>query len=425
MSELRKAVLASIIISLVIGLTAGGTAGILVSQIPDLNIPTSLNNILWPPIARRTPAREPSGAGAVPERPPATDEEAATIDVVRRVSPAVVSIVISKEVAVRDNGSLFPNDFFSGLGFPFEIEIPSPSTPSQPSAPPVKRQVGGGSGFIVSADGLITTNKHVVSDKNAEYTVVTADGRRFEAKVLATDPFVDLALLKIEARNLPTVRLGDSDRIRLGETVIAIGNVLSEFPNTVTKGVISGVNRRVTAGGPLGAEVIEEALQTDAAINPGNSGGPLVNLRGEVIGINTAVSQAGQLVGFAIPVNVAKPVIESVKKSGRIVRPWLGVRYVLITPELKNENQLPVDYGALVVRGERQTDLAVAPSSPADKAGLQENDIILEIDGQKINSDNPLARQIQRHKPGDKIKLKILRKGETLEVEVVLEEIKQ
>ncbi|MEK7607078.1 MAG: trypsin-like peptidase domain-containing protein [Patescibacteria group bacterium] len=353
------------------------------------------------------------------------NEDDATAAVVKKISPAVVSIIISKEISRVSNltgPNVFPFDDFFEFGFPFNVQRPSSTQPQDSGdAEPQKREVGGGTGFIIGSDGLILTNKHVVADTEAEYTVVMTDGKRYDAKVLAIDPFIDVALIKIEAKDLPTLSFGDSDKIQIGQTVIAIGNALSEFQNTVTKGVISGVNRRVVAGGGvMGTEVIEEAIQTDAAINPGNSGGPLVNLRGEVIGMNTAISRDGQLLGFAVPINMVKPALESFKKYGRIVYPWLGVRYVLLNKDIAKENSLPVDAGAIVVRGDKRTDLAVIPGSPADNAGIVENDIIIEMDGVKITEDMPLARMIQKHKPGDKVRIVILSKGKekTLEVEL-------
>src|SRR3989338_3037671 len=429
MSEIRKIILISVVSSLVMGSVAGVTGGIVASQITSGNIgqrllaslPSSLRGLLpshnpsQPPLTLRGGESEVQPAPA----PAAPDERVSTVDVVRRVSPAVVSILISKEVSARSS-PLFPSDIFREFGF--EIEVPQEQEPAAPQ----KRQVGGGTGFIISSDGLIITNKHVIFDDTATYTVVTADGKQYPAKIVARDPFIDVGFIKIEAKGLSTVRLGNSDTLDIGETVIAIGNALSEFSNTITVGVISGIKRRVTAGGAgVGSEVIEEAIQTDAAINPGNSGGPLVNLKGEVIGINTAVSQAGQSVGFAIPINQAKSAIESVKTLGRIVRPWLGVRYIIITAELKQENNLPVDFGALIVRGDRPTDLAVVPGSPADKAGLRGKDIILEADKVKITEESPLANQIQKHKPGDALVLKVLSQGKEKEVKVVLEELKQ
>ncbi|MBI5071680.1 trypsin-like peptidase domain-containing protein [Candidatus Falkowbacteria bacterium] len=348
-------------------------------------------------------------------------EESATVGAVKKVAPAVVSIIISKDISKINNFNNFPYDLF-GFNFPFGSGQPSAGDTSGGTG---KTEIGGGTGFIISSDGLILTNKHVASDAEAEYTVITNDDQKYDAKILATDPILDIAVLKIDAKDLPTVELGDSDKIDLGQTVIAIGNSLGEYKNTVTKGVISGIDRRIVAGDNQGgSEVIEEAIQTDAAINPGNSGGPLINLAGQVIAINTAMNQEGQLIGFAIPINAAKQDIDSVKTSGKIVRPWLGVRYVLINEEIAKENQLEKNYGALVIRGQKQTDLAIVPGSPADKAGLVENDIILEMNGQKIDEEHPLAREIAKFKPGDEITLKVLHKGEEKDVKVALGEYK-
>lgn len=353
---------------------------------------------------------------------PAKSEEDSVTDAVKRVTPSVVSIVISKDLALvnpQSTGPMFPGEFF-GVTVP-QPTIPAPSQSTQPSK---KRQIGGGTGFIITADGLIITNKHVVSDTNADYSVVMSNGKTYDATVLARDAFADVAFIKIAATNLPVVRLGNSDNAKIGSTVIAIGNTLSEFQNTVTKGVVSGINRRVEAGGGIsGSEVIEGAIQTDAAINPGNSGGPLINLAGEVIGINTAVSLQGQLIGFAIPINVVKSVVDSIKLTGHIVRPWLGIRYVIINKDMQKEENLPTDYGALISRGNARTDIAVIPSSPADKAGLKENDIVLEIDKQKISEASSLSSMVQNHKPGDKITLKVLSAGKEKMVPVTLEEL--
>jgi len=347
------------------------------------------------------------------------EEESETIEVVEKVSPSVVSIVISKELDNFYNIS-GPFNFFDNF-FPFfQQRLPQPENDE-----PIIQKVGGGTGFIISEDGLILTNKHVVDDEDAEYTVILNDGTEYEATVLGRDFINDIAVIKIEAENLPVVELGDSDDIKTGQTVIAIGNALAEFSNTVTKGVISGINREITAGTSSGqSEEIREAIQTDAAINPGNSGGPLLNLKGQVIGINTAMSQGGQLVGFAIPVNTAKQIIESVKEHGRIVRPWLGVRYIPITEQIAKENNLDFDYGVLILRGQTPTELAVVPGSPADKADLIENDIILEVNGQKLDEDHQLTSEISKYSPGEEIELKIYHKGEEKKVKVKLEERK-
>jgi len=348
------------------------------------------------------------------------EEESATIAAVKKVSPSVVSIIVSKDLNNLYNitgPGMFPfNDFF---GF----NMPNYEYSEDEENKSGKQKVGGGTGFIISEDGLILTNKHVVSDDDAEYTVITNDGKEYEAKVLASDFLNDIAIVKIEAQGMSVVELGDSDSLQIGQTVIAIGNSLAEYSNTVTKGVVSGIGRKVEAGNGRGAsEVLEEAIQTDAAINPGNSGGPLINLSGEVIGINTAVNMEGQLIGFAIPVNQAKRIIESVKKHGKIVRPFLGVRYILLNKQIAKENNLNVDYGALILRGRNPMDLAVVPGSPADKADLEENDIILEMNGQKIHSEHSLAKEISNYNPKDEIELKILHKGEEKIVQVILDE---
>ncbi|MFH1427529.1 MAG: trypsin-like peptidase domain-containing protein, partial [Patescibacteria group bacterium] len=344
------------------------------------------------------------------------NEESAVISAVEKVSPAVVSIIVTKDLPIIERyytnpfGSDFFQDFFG--------------VPQYRQQGTEKTEVGGGSGFIVSSDGYIVTNKHVVIDEEAEYTVLMNDETRHEAKILALDPVNDLAILKIEGSNFSIVELGDSTNLKVGQTVIAIGNALGEFRNTVSTGVISGLARSVTAGGAgIGSEQLIGVIQTDASINPGNSGGPLLNIAGQLIGINTAIAQNAENIGFAIPVNEIKNTYESVKQYGRIVRPWLGVRYVQINKMIAEENNLNIDYGALIVRGETRTDLAVIPGSPADKAGLKENDIILEIDNKKIDENNPLAITISKHKAGDEVSLKIQRQGEEKTVKVKLEEM--
>ncbi len=349
------------------------------------------------------------------------DEESATIKVVEKAAPAVVSIIVSQEIS-RYIYEWSPLEEFFQEEWPFfEFKIPQPKKLPEKE----KQQIGRGTGFIISPDGLILTNKHVVYEKDAEYSVITNEGKTLPAKILATDPFNDIAILKIEGNNFAYLKLGDSDKVKIGQTVIAIGFALGEFRNTVTKGVVSGIGRKITAGGGGRIEQLEDVIQTDAAINPGNSGGPLLNLKGEVIGINTAMSLEGQLIGFAIPINVAKYAVESVKKFGKIVRPFLGIRYIIINETIKKANNLPVDYGALIVRGEQPTELAITPGSAADKAGLAENDIILELNGQKITQENPLAKMIQKFKPGDTVTLKVLSKGKEKIIRVVLGEYKE
>ncbi len=347
-------------------------------------------------------------------------QEETIIKVVKEASPAVVSIIISKDLPVLKEYQEYPfkkfKDFF-GDDFFFEFKIPEYKEEGKQ-----KREIGGGTGFIISQDGLILTNKHVVIDKGAEYKVITNDGKKYEAKVLAHDPFQDLAILKIEdEKNLPVLKLGNSFSIQIGQTVIAIGNALGEFRNTVSVGVVSGLGRTITAFGEGIIETLEDIIQTDAAINRGNSGGPLLNLRGEVIGINVAIAEGAQGIGFAIPIDKAKKAIEQIKKSGKIVYPFLGIRYLLITPEIQEEKKLKVDEGALVI-SENKNEPAVLPDSAAEKVGIKEGDIILEINNEKITLKNSLAKLIQKYNPGDKIKLKLLRADKFLELIVILGE---
>lgn len=346
------------------------------------------------------------------------EEESAVIDAVENTSPAVVSIIVSKDLPIIERyfEDPFGDDFFGDF-FGFGI-------PRYRQKGTEKREIGGGTGFIITKDGYVVTNKHVVQDDEAEYTVLMNDETKHDAKVLARDNITDLAILKIEADNLPYVELGDSSDIKVGQSVIAIGNSLGEFRNTVSTGVISGLSRSIIAGSSrMGSEELSGVIQTDTSINPGNSGGPLLNLAGQVIGINTAMAQGAENIGFAIPINEVKDTIDNVKENGRIIRPWLGIRYIQINEAIKEANNLDIDHGALIVRGEERTDLAVIPGSPADKAGLEENDIILEINGQKLDKDNQLAKIISTYKPGDKITLKVLHKGEERDIEVELEEM--
>jgi S1-C subfamily serine protease len=344
--------------------------------------------------------------------------EDAVVGAVQSVAPSVVSIIISKNLPVIER---CPYNPFSDLPPELRQFFDDQFDFSQPCQKGFqKKEVGGGTGFIVSSDGLIVTNKHVVLDEKAEYLVLTNDGKKHSAQVLARDPVKDLALIKISAHNLPVARLGDSSNLKLGQTAIAIGNALGEFRNTVSVGVISGLSRNIVASGGGFAERIEGLIQTDAAINQGNSGGPLVNLRGEVIGINVAMVAGAQNIGFAIPINQAKKAIESVKKLGKIVSPFLGVRYLVITEEMAKREKLPVEEGALI-RGQEDGP-GVVPNSPAFKAGLQAEDIILEVNGEKLTASNSLSYILQKYSVGDVINLKILRNGKEMNVSVKLEE---
>ena len=309
-------------------------------------------------------------------------EESAVIEVVEEASGAVVSIVAKQVV-------------FS------------------PFTGPAVEEGGIGTGFIVESDGLILTNKHVVSAENARYRVVLKDGTDYPVEEIHRDPFVDLAILRIKASGLPTVKLGDSSQLKVGQTVIAIGNALGRFTNTVTVGVVSGIGRGITASSGFGqSEVLDDVIQTDAALNPGNSGGPLLNLSGEVIGINVATTSGAENIGFSIPINAVKPVLADFKAKGRIVRPFLGVEYVIVTEDLSVLRKLP--QGAFIQR--------VVKDTPAEEAGLKAGDIIIKVDGEDINEENTLAQAIRKHKVGDSLRLTIDRNGRQLELTAVLGE---
>lgn len=349
---------------------------------------------------------------------PALDYEEALIKAVEKAEPGVVSIIVTKDLpkigrCTYDPFGDLPPEFRQFFGGGFNFEQPCPQGTE-------RREIGGGSGFVLDSNGTIVTNKHVVSDAKADYTVLTNDGKKYAAKVLARDPLLDFAVLKISADGLRALALGNSDGLKLGQTAIAIGNALGEFRNTVSVGAVSGLARNVTARGGGVTETIEGVIQTDAAINPGNSGGPLLNLRGEVIGINTAVAAGAENIGFAIPINQVKRAIDSIRQHGKIIIPYLGVRYIVIDDERAEKEKLAVKYGALVRGGEDGP--AIVKNSPAEKAGIKAEDIILEVNGQKIDKDHPLASLIQKYSVGDAITLKVLRGGQALELKVTLEE---
>lgn len=393
-----------IVASFLLGSFSGSAFGVLFA--------VSLNSKYYPWRTTAGASSDSSPLRSLGEGGSAEDRQ--VIEAVRKVSPSVVSIVVSKDVSKLYN---------STGSFPFEEYFGFAPAPAELPQQGKKQQIGGGTGFVISADGLILTNRHVVADAEAEYEAVMSDGRFLPAKVAAVDAILDIAVLKVEATGLAVAPLGDSSKLEAGETVIAIGNALSEYSNSVTKGVISGINRRVIAGDGFGdSEVIEEALQTDAAINPGNSGGPLVSLRGEVIGVNTAVNRAGQSIGFAIPIDAAKVVIDSYREHGRIVRPWLGVRYVMLTPENAKANGLTTQ-GALIVGGSRGEGAAIAPGSPAEKAGLKPGDVLLDVDGVALGEDRPLGRAIAGKRAGDVVTIRLLREKTEMSVQATLAEL--
>jgi S1-C subfamily serine protease len=427
----KNFLLSGLLLTLAVFLVAGFGAGSMTAALfPELqDYFQRLKNELFLPLPSASPLAWPE----VKEYVAQTTQEQAVIKVVKETTAAVVSIIITKDLPVFEQYYVSPfKDFFNDPFF--ELQVPQYRQKGTQ-----KQEIGGGSGFIISEDGLVLTNKHVVLDIEAEYTVLTNDGQKYPAKVLAKDPSQDLAILKIEkekvinqqgglqAGTFPVVKLGDSDKLEIGQTVVAIGNALGEFRNTVSVGVVSGLGRTITASGNGNfVETLQDVIQTDAAINKGNSGGPLLNLRGEVIGINTATVSGAQSIGFAIPVNVAKKDIRQVKAVGKITYPFLGVRYVLINEKIQSENKLAVNYGAWVVRNsDKPGETAIFPDSPADKAGLKEGDIILEFNNEKITIENTLAKIISKYSPGEAVSLKILSSGQEKTVSLVLGERSQ
>jgi len=346
-------------------------------------------------------------------------DEKQIIGTIKKVMPAVASIVITKHL--EDLEKEIPPELY-----PF---LPGGQNGPQLKIPPelVDKngmvKIGGGSGFIVEEDGLVMTNKHVISDPKAEYTVILDDGRKFPAKILSRDPINDVAILKIEALDLPIVPLGESHELNLGQSVIAIGNALGLFKNTVSLGIISGLSRSISAQADPNAppQEMRGLIQTDAAINPGNSGGPLVDLHGKTVGINAAIVFGAQNIGFAIPINAAQRDLNDLKKYGRIRRPLLGVRYMTIDDNLKARMNLPVSYGALVL-SESPKDHGVLPKGPAAKAGIHEKDIILECNHQKIDRDHLIQDILENLAVGDKIEVLVLRGLKQFKVNVALSE---
>lgn len=284
------------------------------------------------------------------------------------------------------------------------------------------QRTGSATGVIVSKDGIVLTNKHVVPD-NGKIIVRDHQGKAYkDVKVIDRDPFNDIAYLRIRTdEELQPAELGDSDQVEVGQRVIAIGNALGVFSNTVTSGIISGIGRPVTAaGGGGGAEQLQGLFQTDAAINPGNSGGPLVNIAGQVIGLNTAIAGNAENIGFAIPINQVTPGLESIREHGRIIKPFLGVRYITVDPQIAERFDLDVTKGAYVPESGGRP--SIVPDSPADEAGIQPGDVITAINDKPIDQENNLALAIIQHQAGETVSVTLNRNGKKQTVEVTLDE---
>ncbi|HVZ66706.1 MAG TPA: trypsin-like peptidase domain-containing protein [Patescibacteria group bacterium] len=329
---------------------------------------------------------------------PFVKEQSDVIDVVKNVGPSVITVgVKTSDRASQENSP-----------FSFFFQEPTPTIGKQ-------EEDYIGSGFIVSKDGLVVTNKHVVSEQGVTYVVVDSKGNKYSIGNIYRDPLNDLAILKISnppKEGLKPIAFGDSDKLQVGQFAIAIGTALGEFRNTVTTGVISGLGRGINAGSPMEGfvEQLDNVIQTDAAINPGNSGGPLLNSAGQVIGINTAVASQGQNIGFAIPINLVKQSLDSFNKTGQFNRAFLGVSYVLIDKEQAAANDL--HEGALV--------RDVVEGSPAEKAGVQRDDIITQIDGEKIDDTKSLAAIINNKKVGQTVDIKVFRDDKSIDLKATL-----
>ncbi|MBI3486315.1 trypsin-like peptidase domain-containing protein [Candidatus Daviesbacteria bacterium] len=313
-------------------------------------------------------------------------EENAVISAVEKVSPSVVAIGVNQRIF----------------------------NPFDPFSLPKNEQSTIGTGFVVSDKGIIVTNRHVVADPNTKYSVVSKDGKKYDVSKIYRDPNLDLALVQVSGSDLKSLELGDSSKLKVGQTVIAIGNALGRFDNTVTTGVVSGLGRALNAGDPFSGETerLDNLIQTDAAINPGNSGGPLLNSSGQVIGVNVATTEGAQNIGFTIPINAVKPAVDEFVQNGTISRAFLGIKYVLVTRDVAILNKVP--QGAYVQD--------VVAASPAEKANINPGDIITKIDNQDISAENTISDVIGKKKVGDSVKLDVWTDGKTRSVSATLAE---
>ena len=377
MSMRRLLIIVVILILLLVGIRTGQEY---LPEIPQLNIPQKEEQVELP---------ETDDAQLV------TDQEKVVINVVEKAAPSVVTIAATIE----------EEEFEDPFGFFGPRQIPERDEPQNI-----------GSGFVISVDGFIVSNKHVVSSATTNYSIVTSNNKRYPVQRIYRDPLNDIAIIKVDpgTDRLTPLPLGDSSKLQVGQTVIAIGTPLGEFSNTVTTGVISGLGRGITAGSPFEgfAEQLDDVIQTDAAINPGNSGGPLLNTSGQVIGVNTAVSQSGQNIGFALPINVIKDSLDEFNQTGQFNRPFLGVSYRIITREIATRAEVPE--GAYVE--------TVVPESSAAKAGLQEGDIITQFDGKNVRGEDvELSQLIAEKKVGDSVGIRVYRDDSYVDLTAVLE----
>ena len=332
---------------------------------------------------RPTPATtSPTGQSVGATQPVIIDESSATIAVAAEVSPAVVRITTSGNVDT--NQGVIP-------------------------------ETGVGSGIIYDSNGWILTNHHVVEGSDT-MQVELLDGRSFTGTVYGIDTLTDLAIVKVDATGLPTARLGNSDALKVGQLVVAIGSPLGTYSNSVTSGIVSAKGRSITTDGN---QALNNLIQTDAAINPGNSGGPLLDADGNIVGINTAIAADSNGIGFAIPIDIARPIMEQAVAGKELARPYIGIRYVTITPKLAEAEQLPVKDGALIGGGQ-DGGAAVEPGTPAADAGIKDGDIIVKVNDKAVDGDHPLDATLSQFAPGDTVTVEILRDGQTISLQVTL-----
>lgn len=318
---------------------------------------------------------------------------------------AVVSIVALKELQL----------FYDAFG-----QINS----TKRAATSVFTEVSSGTGFLIAPDGLAVTNRHVVEDEDAEYVAILSDGSELDVEVLARDSSNDIAIIQVKPGAfgiLPYLDFGDSDALQVGQPVLAIGNALGEYSHTATSGIVSALNRNILTSSGIGKpDSLIDLIQTDAAINSGNSGGPLLSLEGEVIGMNTAVDTQGDGIGFALPSNAIVQAVESYETHGEIVRPQLGVHYLILDAAVSQRFGMKYDYGALLLGDRRAGILAVSIGSPADLAGLQQGDLILSINNKEITKSFTLENALLPYDLGDVVLIEYVREGGLYEVEVGL-----
>ncbi|HEY3524340.1 MAG TPA: trypsin-like peptidase domain-containing protein [Candidatus Limnocylindrales bacterium] len=325
----------------------------------------------------------PAGSSTSSSQPVTLDESSAVTAVAEKVGPAVVQITSSSQGGNGFGGGAIPD-------------------------------TGVGSGVIYDSNGWILTNRHVVSGSD-RLVVKLKDGKEYDGSIYGIDSLTDLAIVKIDATGLPAASLGNSDELKVGQLVVAIGSPLGTFTNSVTSGIVSAKGRQIQVEGGM----LSNLIQTDAAINPGNSGGPLIDAGGNVIGINTAVAQSANGIGFAIPINIARPITAQAVAGKKLTRPYVGVRFLTLDPEVAKDHQVSVSQGALLDGGQGQP--AIVPNGPAAKAGLKSGDVITRVDDTPIDGEHPLDAVLSQYAPGDTVTFDVLRGGSHETIKVTLE----